>query len=46
MPCDIYSRTTVNQKFSDCIYDIECILNDLQCTSFIGAGDSNTCLID
>ena len=28
---------------SDCIYDIECILNDLQCTSFIGAGDYNTC---
>ena len=43
MPCDTYSRTTVNQKFSDCIYAIECILNDLQCTSFIGAGDYNTC---
>ena len=43
MPCDTYSRTTVNQKFSDFIYDIECILNDLQCTSFIGAGDYNTC---
>ena len=43
MPCDNYSRTIVNQTFSDCIDDIECILSDLQCTSFIGAGDYNTC---
>ena len=39
MPYDNYS--IVNQTFSD--YVIECILNDLQCTSFIGAGDYNTC---
>ena len=43
MPRDNYSRTIVNQTFSDCIDDIECILSDLQCTSFIGAGDYNTC---
>ena len=42
MPCDNYSRTIVNQTFSDCIDDIECILSDLQCTSFIG--DYNTCI--
>ena len=41
--CDNYSRTFVNQTFSEYIHDIECILNDLQCTSFIGAGDYNTC---
>ena len=43
MPCDNYSRTIVNPPFSDCIDDFECILNDLQCTSFIGAEDYNTC---
>ena len=43
MQCDNYSITIVNQTFSDCRDDIECILNYLQCTSFIGAGDYNTC---
>ena len=41
--CDNYSRTIINQAFSNWIYTIEFILNDLQCTYFIGAGDFNTC---